>query len=249
MELFENGIITEKDTNGINLSFGNHRALVKLVKMIGNKEGFGAVLAEGVKRASEKIGKGAEQFAMHVKGLEIDGYDPRGAKAQALSFATASRGGCHHSGYAKQELYDATFDRFTEVGKGKLTKENEDLTAVIDSTGFCAFPHQLGVISNEMVAKTLYAVIGIPEFNEVDYLYEIGERIINLERLFNLREGFTSKDDIIPSRFLKCPMPTGNAKTQVVNFSPMRKEYYQARGWTKEGIPKESTLRKLLLIT
>ncbi len=247
MELYERGIITNKDTGGLNLTFGNHKALVKLVKMIGNTEGIGAVLADGVKRASEKIGKGAEKFAMHVKGLEIDGYDPRGAKAQALSFATASRGGCHHSGYAKQELYDATFDRFTEVGKGKLTKENEDLTAVIDSTGFCAFPHQLGVISNEMVARMLYAVTGIAEFNEVDYLLTVGERIINLERLFNLREGFTSKEDVLPERFLQSPMPTGNSKSQVVNFSPMREEYYKARSWTKEGIPKDSTLKKLLL--
>ena len=221
--------------------------MIKLVNLIGNRQGIGAILAEGVKRASEKIGKGAEQYAIHVKGLEIDGYDPRGAKAQALSFATASRGGCHHSGYAKQELYDATFDRFTEKDKGKLTKANEDSTAFVDSTGICAFPHQLGVISDELVAGLLYAETGIKEFSTVDNLMEIGERIMNLERLFNLREGFTNKDDILPNRFLNEPMPTGNAKGQTVNFEPMRKQYYEVRGWTAKGVPKESTLKRLSL--
>ena len=247
MELYEKGILTIEDTGGLNLAFGNYKALVKLVNMIGTREGIGAILADGVKRASERIGKGAEKYAMHVKGLEIDGYDPRGAKAQALSFATASRGGCHHSGYAKQELYDSTFDRFTEEGKGKLTKENEDETALIDSTGFCAFPHQLGVISNEIVGKLLYAVTGIKEFNELDYLLRVGERIINIERLFNLREGITNKDDVLPERFLLTPMPTGNSKSQVVDFYPMREEYYKSRGWTEDGVPTEATLKKLLL--
>jgi aldehyde:ferredoxin oxidoreductase len=247
MELFEKGILTEDDTDGLKLKFGDHRTMIKLVNLIGNRQGIGAILAEGVKRASEKIGKGAEQYAIHVKGLEIDGYDPRGAKAQALSFATASRGGCHHSGYAKQELYDATFDRFTEKDKGKLTKANEDSTAFVDSTGICAFPHQLGVISDELIAGLLYAETGIKEFSTVDNLMEIGERIMNLERLFNLREGFTNKDDILPNRFLNEPMPTGNAKGQTVNFEPMRKQYYEVRGWTAKGVPKESTLKRLSL--
>lgn len=247
MELYEKGILTSKETGDLRLTFGNYKALVKLVEMIGKREGIGAILAEGVKRASEKIGKGAEKFAMHVKGLEMDGYDPRGAKAQALSFATASRGGCHHSGYAKQELYDVTFDRFTEKGKGKLTKENEDETAFIDSTGFCAFPHQLGVISNKLVSRLLYAVTGFKEFNEVDYLLKVGERIINIERLFNLREGFTNKDDVLPERFLLSSMPTGNSKSHVVDFYPMREEYYKSRGWSLDGVPTESTLKKLLL--
>jgi aldehyde:ferredoxin oxidoreductase len=248
MELFENGILTERDTAGLKLTFGNHKAMVQLVKMIGNREGFGDILAEGVKKASQKIGKGAEKYAMHVKGLEIDGYDPRGAKAQALSYATASRGGCHHSGYAKQELYDSTFDRFTEQGKGKLTKQNEDETALVDSTGLCAFPHQLGVISNDQIASLLVAASGIKEFRDVTYLLRVGERIINLERLFNLREGFTTKDDVLPQRFLKEPMPTGNSKGQVVDFKPMLEEYYTARGWSKKGVPRKNKLRKLGLL-
>jgi aldehyde:ferredoxin oxidoreductase len=247
MELFERGILTKRDTGNLELNFGNYKSLVKLVEMIGNREGFGAILADGVKLASERIGKDAHKFAMHVKGLEMDGYDPRGAKAQALSFATASRGGCHHSGYAKQELYDAKFDRFTEKGKGKLTKENEDETAFIDSTGFCAFPHQLGVISNDIVSKILYAVTGMVEFKEVDYLLKAGERIINIERLFNLREGISIKDDVLPERFLTNPMPTGNSKSQIVDFYPMREEYYNSRGWDDKGVPTISTLKRLSL--
>jgi aldehyde:ferredoxin oxidoreductase len=248
MELYERGIITDADTGGIKLTFGNHKAMFQLVRMIGNREGIGDVLAEGVKKASEKIGKGAEKLAMHVKGLEIDGYDPRGAKAQGLAYATASRGGCHHSGYAKQELYDATFDRFTGKGKGKITRQNEDETALVDSTGLCAFPHQLGVLSNDQIASLLYATSGIKEFSDVTYLLRAGERIMNLERLFNLREGFTNKDDVLPQRFQKEPMPTGNSKGQVVDFEPMLKEYYAVRGWSKRGIPKKSKLRELGLL-
>jgi aldehyde:ferredoxin oxidoreductase len=247
MELFERGILTERDTAGLKLSFGNHKAMVQLVKMIANREGIGDILAEGTRKASQKIGKGAEKFAIHVKGLEMDGYDPRGAKAQGIAFATASRGGCHHSGYAKQELYDATFDRFTEKGKGKLAKQNEDETAFVDSTGLCAFPHQLGVVSNDQLASLLYAASGIKEFSDVVYLLRAGERIMNLERLFNLREGFTNKDDVLPERFLVNPMPTGNARTQVVHFYPMLKEYYEARGWTNKGVPTDYTLRRLSL--
>lgn len=249
MEVFEKGILTEKDTDGLKLKFGDHRAMVKLVNLIGNRQGIGAILADGVKKASEKIGKGAEQYAIHVKGLEIDGYDPRGAKAQAIAFATASRGGCHHSGYAKQELYDSTFDRFTEEGKGKLAKENEDSTAFVDSTGLCGFLHQLGVVSDELIASLLYAATGIKELNSAAGLLEIGERIINQERLFNLREGFTSKDDILPKHFLIDPMPTGNSKGQTVNLKPMLEEYYKVRGWTKNGVPKKSTLKRLSLFS
>ncbi len=248
MELFERGILTESDMNGMKLEFGDHRGMVRLVSLIGNREGIGAILADGVKRAAERIGKGAEECAIHVKGLEIDGYDPRGAKAQALAYATASRGGCHHSGYATQELYDATFDRFTEKDKGKITKGNEDSTAFVDSTGMCAFPHQLGVISNDLIASLLFAATGIKEFKTAASLLEIGERIINLERLFNIREGFADKDDALPKRFLDCSMPTGNSKGQKVNFEPMLREYYKARGWTKEGVPRDSTMKRLNLL-
>jgi len=247
MELYERGILKDKDTQGLELKFGSHESMVKLVKMIGNREGLGNILAEGVMRSSKEIGKGSEKYAMHVKGLELSGYDPRGAKSQGLAYATSPRGGCHHTGYAVQELYDMTFDRFTIKGKGKITKDNEDLTALIDSTGLCAFVQQLGVITTDLVAKLLYAATGLSEFRSVDNLLKAGERIINLERMFNVREGFTRRDDTLPERLLKEPMPTGSSKGQVVELGPMLDEYYAVRGWTRDGIPTKEKLKELKL--
>jgi aldehyde:ferredoxin oxidoreductase len=247
MELFEQGIINEKDTNGVKLTFGNYKSILKLTQMIASREGIGDLLAEGVKRASERIDRGAQKYAIHVKGLEIDGYDPRGAKAQGLAYATASRGGCHHSGYASQELYDPKFDRFTEQNKGAVTKGNEDLTALVDSTGICGFPFQLGVLGTKELGMLLSTATGIDEFKDEQNLLKIGERIYNQERLFNVREGFSSKDDVLPSRFLTQPMPTGNSKGNMVQFWDMRKEYYAARGWSEKGIPQEAKLHELRL--
>ncbi|HMK94796.1 MAG TPA: aldehyde ferredoxin oxidoreductase family protein [Candidatus Limnocylindrales bacterium] len=247
MELFERGIITEKDTGGIPLHFGDFRSMLKLADMIATRQGLGDVLAEGVRYASGKIGKDAPRYAIHVKGLEIDGYDPRGAKAQGLAYATASRGGCHHSGYASQELYDPKFDRFTEAGKGAITKGNEDSTALVDSTGICAFPMQLGVLTIKELGMLLYAATGFKEFSDEQNLAMIGERIYNQERLFNVREGLNSKDDVLPMRFLTEPTPTGNSKGSVVQFWDMRKEYYSIRGWSQEGVPKAGKLAELKL--
>ena len=245
MELYERGIISDKETGGIPLNFGNYKSIISLTSLIAKREGFGDLLAEGVRRAAEKIGKNAKDYAIHVKGLEIDGYDPRGAKAQGLAYATASRGGCHHSGYASQELYDPKFDRFTEQIKGKITKGNEDLTALVDSTGICAFPFQLGVLSTKDLGQLLYAATGIEEFNNEQNLLTIGERIYNQERLFNIREGFSSKDDVLPNRFLTEPMPTGNSKGNVMQFWGMRKDYYAERGWSENGIPNKTKLQEL----
>jgi aldehyde:ferredoxin oxidoreductase len=247
MELYERGIITDKDTGDIPLTFGNYKSIIKVIKMIANRQGFGDLLADGVRAAAKKIGKGAEKYAIHVKGLEIDGYDPRGAKAQGLSYATASRGGCHHSGYASQELYDAKFDRFTEENKGKVTKGNEDSTALVDSTGICAFPLQLSVLTIKELGALLYAATGLKEFCDEQNLLLIGERVYNQERLFNVREGFSSKDDVLPDRFLTEPTRTGNSKGNIVQFWEMRKEYYASRGWSKNGTPKESKLKELKL--
>jgi len=247
MELFERGIINEKDTGGIKLRFGYFRSMLKLVDMIAKRQGLGNVLAEGVRYAACKIGKDAQRYAIHVKGLEIDGYDPRGAKAQGLAYATASRGGCHHSGYASQELYDPKFDRFTEAGKGAVTKGNEDSTALVDSTGICAFPMQLGVLTMKELGMLLSAATGFKEFSDEQNLAVIGERVYNQERLFNMREGLSSKDDILPVRFLTEPMPTGNSKGHVVQFWDMRKEYYTTRGWSQDGLPKASKLDELKL--
>ncbi|MBN1836628.1 MAG: aldehyde ferredoxin oxidoreductase family protein, partial [Spirochaetales bacterium] len=155
MELYERGILNSGDTDGLELHFGDHRAMIELVHRIGRQEGIGRILGQGVRRAAEQIGKGAERYAMHAKGLELAAYDPRGAKSQGLAYATSPRGGCHHTGYAEEELYDPTFDRFTIEGKGQVAKHNQDKTCVYDCTGICAFPTQLGVVNLSTMAELL----------------------------------------------------------------------------------------------
>jgi aldehyde:ferredoxin oxidoreductase len=245
MELYEKGILTREDTGGIELEFGNDKALIKLIHMIGIREGIGDVLAEGVKAAAEKIGRGAEKYAMHVKGLELAAYDPRGAKSQGLAYATSPRGGCHHTGYAEEELYDPDFDRFTNKGKPEITVRYQDQGVMYDSTGICSFPTQLGVVGIDTMSRLLFNAAGFDEFSTENDLMNIGERIFNLERLFNWREGMKIGEDILPERFIKEPLTKGASKGQTVELAAMLEEYYGLRGWSGDGRPKEELLKKL----
>ena len=245
MELFERGIITKKDTGGLELRFGNHEAMIDLVHLIGKREGIGDVLAEGVRRASEIIGKGAHEFAMHVKGLELAGYDPRGAKSQGLAYATSPRGGCHHTGYAEEELYDPEFDRFTIEGKAAIAMKNQDKSVLYDSTGICAFPTQLGLVDMETMADLLYYATGFKEFKSAEQLMKIGERVFNLERLFNWREGMTSDQDTLPQRFISESHHRGASAGQTVDIDGMLKEYYALRKWSADGRPSGELLVEL----
>jgi len=242
MELFERKILTLKDTNGLELRFGNYEAMIKLIHLVGKREGIGNVLAEGVRSAAKIIGNGAENYAMHVKGLELAAYDPRGAKSQGLAYATSPRGGCHHTGYAEEELYDPSFDRFTIEGKGEVTIKNQDKSVVYDCTGICAFPTQLGIVNLDTMAKLLYYATGFDEFNTKGKLMKIGERIFNLERLFNWREGMVPSEDTLPKRFINESHLEGNSAGQTVDIVSMLKNYYKLRKWTKEGRPTKKIL-------
>jgi aldehyde:ferredoxin oxidoreductase len=245
MELFERGVITRQDTGGLSLRFGNHEAMIELIHLIGKREGIGDVLAEGVRRASESIGKGAEEYAMHVKGLELAGYDPRGAKSQGIAYATSPRGGCHHTGYAEEELYDSEFDRFTTEGKPAVAMKNQDKSVLYDSTGICSFPTQLGLVNMETMADLLYCATGFEEFRTVERLIKIGERAFNLERLFNWQEGMTPDQDTLPGRFLREPLESGASAGHIVEIDAMLKEYYTLRKWTADGRPTEELLEEL----
>jgi aldehyde:ferredoxin oxidoreductase len=245
MELYERGILSSRDTDGLELRFGNYRAMIELVHRIGRREGIGQILGDGVRRAAARIGDGAGRYALHVKGLEIAGYDPRGAKSQALVYATSPRGGCHHTGYAEEELYDPTFDRFTIKGKGEVTKRNQDKSCMYDSTGICAFPTQLGVINVDTMSELLTHATGFPELDSADKLMKIGERVFTLERQFNRREGMTQEDDTLPPRFLSEPLEQGESKGQVVEQAALLEQYYKVRGWDAEGRPTRRLLEEL----
>jgi aldehyde:ferredoxin oxidoreductase len=245
MELMERGIIS-KDKVGLNLIFGNDDAMIKMIEMMGRQEGFGNVLGDGTKVASEKIGNGAEYYAMQVKGLELPAYDPRGVFGLGLNYATANRGGCHVSGYTiAAEILGTPLkaDPFDSSGeKVDLTILFQDLTAAVDSSGNCLFLTL--ALDADDYAEMTKSVVGWEDYT-VDELLTTGERIFALERLFNKREGFGRKDDTLPERLLKEPMPEGAPKGKVHPLEEMLDMYYSKRGYNSDGHPEEETIKKL----
>lgn len=245
MECFEKGLITEKDTGGIDLRFGNGEAMVEMVTKIALRQDIGDVLAEGVKRAAEKIGKGSEAFAMHIKGVEMTGYDIRGLKTAALGYAVSRRGADHqrHGQYSPD--LTGKVDRFkAEKGRGKLVIAGEDEYSVIDSLIVCKFSR--GIWNYDDMAKAYSLVTGIPMTGKD--LRVVGERISNLARIYNLREGLGRAADTVPIRCMKDPIKSGVAKGSVVtqdDLDILLDDYYEARGWTQEGIPTKEKLGEL----
>jgi aldehyde:ferredoxin oxidoreductase len=242
MELFERGIITKKDTGGLDLRFGNSEAAVTLPRLIALREGFGDTLAEGVARASKKIGKNSERYALHVKGMEYPGYEPRGTFSMALAYATSDRGADHNRAWPV--AYDAfgKIDPFTLRGKAELVQTDQIRTSVKWSATMCDF-----LAANlDLTAKLLNAAC------ETDYIEDtiktVGKRIWTLTRLFNNREGFSRKDDSVPLRVFLDPLPEGNPKGKVVperEFEEALAEYYKLWGWDDQGRPTKATLEEL----
>jgi len=244
MECCEKRIISNS------ITFGDGQALLSLIENIAIRKNEGNLLANGVKKAAKQIGKESQSFACHVKGLEMPAYDPRGIKGMALSYATSNSGGTHLKGYTViQEVLSLPHfvDPFTEEGKAKLVKEMQDVFAVIDSAEWCKFT-SLAVFTTlkcevDIYAKLLTTATGF--YIDEKELRKIGERIYNLERLFNIREGLTRDHDDLPPRFLNEPLPEGPAKGHKVNIHNLLNEYYHIRGWDDLGIPSERKLKEL----
>lgn len=253
MELYERGILTKQDTGGLELKFGNHEAMIEMLRQIAYKEGLGAILCEGTKKAAQKIGKDSEKYAMHIKGLELPVYDVRGAKAHGLNYATAYNGADHNRGYAFQEIFGIPIpeevDRFAIKGKGKLTKWNQDVRcATTDCPTLCAFILDMGItgIACQNIADLVTAATGIPFTAE--QVQQVGERVNNVARLFNGREGFSRKDDTFPERLMTEPIKAGASAGQLISqadLDAMLDEYYAARGWDKDGNPTPAKLKEL----
>ncbi len=253
MELYEKGILTRKDTDGLELKFGNHGILLEMLRKITYREGLGDILCQGTRKAAEIIGKGSEAYAMHVKGLELPAYDVRGAKAHGLNYATAYTGADHNRGYAFQEIFDIPVpeqvDRMATKGKGKLTKWNQDVRCVTcDCATMCAFLLDMAVpgIACQNTADMVNAVAGT-DFTPEE-IEKIGERINNVARLFNAGEGFSRKDDTFPRRLMTEAIKEGASKGQLISqadLDEMLDEYYAERGWDKEGNPTPAKLKEL----
>ncbi len=249
-ELYEKGLITKKDTGGIELKYGDSKPVMELIRQIAYREGIGDLLAEGTLAAARKIGKNAEQYAIQCKGLELPAYDPRGVKAHGLNLMTCAIGADHNSGYAPQEVFGAPvpkeYDRFTPEEKGELTKNNQDMTAYLETGILCSFMPSMGMLSDVTYGKLLVGATGIKEFGDPDFLWHVGEKIVNLERMFNVREGFGRKDDSFPKRITDEPMSVGASAGQVFEAEKMLNDYYKERGWDqKTGIPTKERLEKL----
>ena len=253
MELFEKGILTKKDTDGIDLKFGNHAAMMEMLRKIAYQEGLGALLGQGTKKAAEKIGKGTGDYAMQIKGLELPAYDVRGAKAHGLNYATSYTGADHNRGYAFQEIFDIPIpekvDRNATKGKGRLTKWNQDVRSVTcDCATMCAFLLDMAVpdIACQNTADLVNAASGMSFTAEE--IQQIGERLNNIARLFNIGAGFTRKDDTFPRRLMTEPIKAGASKGQLISqkdLDEMLDEYYSARGWDKDGSPTDAKLKEL----
>ncbi|HEY48556.1 MAG TPA: aldehyde ferredoxin oxidoreductase family protein [Dehalococcoidia bacterium] len=249
-ELFEKGILTIKDTDGLVLSYGDPEPMLKLIERIGNREGLGDILAEGVRRAAERIGKGAEKYAMHVKGQELPGYEPRAMKALGMNYALSTVGANHCYGYAQQEIGNPRpriLDAAADENKGDVVKYNQDYVAALELVLACTFPgNNLECFGLELVAKMLVAACGEKKFGSEDYLWQAAERVYNLERCFNIREGFTRKDDALPERFYTEPLKGGLRDGEVIRKpDTIIDEYYDERGWDSNGIPTAATLARL----
>lgn len=245
MECFERGMISGKQTEGFDLRFGDGEASLAAIELIAHRKGIGDLLAEGVKAAADHIGEGSDRFAMHVKGLEFPAYDPRGAFGSGLSYAVSPRGACHRRAWPPAKEILGGYPPYTVEGKAEMIKELYDENCVLHSLLVCDMPAKFIPLSLDDYANYFHAVTG-ESISKKDFLI-IAARIETLIRIFNLREGFTRRDDTLPYRTLFESLPDGPAKGQVIgeeNFKRMIDDYYRCRGWDSAGIPTEVTLQK-----
>jgi len=249
MEAYEKGVITKQDTGGIELTWGNVDAILEMTKLIGEKKGIGELLGQGTKRASAKLGKGSEAYGVHVKGLEAPMHDPRGFFSMAVNYATSPRGACHLHGMpyvyelgltAPEAGIPYRQTRFDRDGKGLATKASQDLFALYDSLVVCNFVG-LGLSPFHMSA-ILGIVAGMPISSQE--VLKAGERIVNLQRLYNLACGVTAADDKLPPRLLE-PTDEGGHAGKVPDVAHQLAEYYQVRGWDAQGVPTPEKLAAL----
>ena len=244
MELYEIGAITDEQTGGLPLRFGSAEALTTMVEAVANGEGFGKDLGLGSKLLCEKYGH--PDLSMSVKGQEFPAYDPRGIQGMGLTYATSNRGACHLRSYTVSSevlgIPEKT-DPHTTEGKPALVKAFQDVTAAVDSSGLCLF--STFAWSLEDIQPQIDAACEGDW--SLDKLMEMGERIWNLERRFNLAAGIDGSQDRLPKRLVSEPAPTGPAKGMVNRLDEMLPEYYSLRGWTPEGVPTPETLERLEL--
>jgi aldehyde:ferredoxin oxidoreductase len=255
MEAYEKELIGPEDTGGVELRFSNPDAMLEMIKKITYREDIGDVLAEGVREAARRIGDGAEEFAIHVKGMEIAYHDPRAFVSMAVNYATANRGGCHleaasywngygvvlpDAGYPEQLQHHES-----DAEQAKLAYDWQNYASVYNPIGLCKFliKGRVGPVRLAEIANSALGWDWTPE----DVL-TMGDRLFQLKRLINLRLGVTAADDVLPERLVTEPRPSGHAEGIVPDMELMLPVYYQLREWDENGVPRRQRLEKLGLI-
>ena len=250
MECFDKGLLSTNDTGGIDLSFGNGQAILDILELIGHRKDLGGLLAEGTKMAAERLGGGSSDWAMQVKGLEMPGYEPRSLKTMALGLAVTPRGACHNRSSAYEADFSEQVDRLSvDESRGIIAAESEDFEAVLDSLIWCKFLRKAFNDFYEESAQVYTMITGWDM--SLDELKQAGERIHNLKKLFNIREGWSRRDDALPPRTLQEPLPTGvvaGVGLTQEELDYMIAGYYQARGWNDDGSVPDTKLAELGLL-
>ena len=251
MEAFERGLIGEQDTGGIELRFGDPDAMLAMIGKIALRQDIGRLLGEGVRQAAREI-EGSEEFAIHVKGLEVAYHDPRAFVSMAVNYATAARGGCHLEsgsfwngyGICLPDLgYPETLDRLaSSPEQAKLAYDWQNYAGVFNPLGLCKFLIK-GRLGGGQLSRLINLATGW-QWDTADIL-AAGDRIFQLKRLINLRLGITAADDTLPRRFLEEPRPSGSAAGNLPDLKVLLPAYYALRGWDERGVPRPERLQAL----
>jgi len=250
MECFAKKILTSKKTDGLEITFGNYQALLSLIPKIAKREGFGDFMAGGVKQMAEELGKSSDHFAMQIKGLEISGYEARCAPATMLAYATNDIGAGHNRGWALRSDVESGKDKY--AGKAEKVLELQNINTIFDLLGVCRVPWNEWGADLEKYFQVLNALTGL-KLKKED-LVTIAERVWNLNRMYYVRENGkdAKKQDMPPKRWLEDEVisgPNKGCKADSKKFVKMLEEYYQLRGWEKEGNPSAKRLKDLGILT
>ena len=252
MEAFERGLITTADTDGIELRWGSGEALVEMTRKIGLRQGIGELMGEGVMRMARALGRGAEEFAVHVKGLEPSAHDPRRFWTQAMSYGTAARGACHNASWShpyEMALFmselgiNEPHPSYRREGTAEVTAKLQDYQCLGDALIICRFTQVGKAVTATNIADWYTMITG--RETSIGELMTVGERIFNLKRLFNTRLGVSRKDDFLPPRFLTLNRKGEGITTQLPPMGQLLADYYEYRGWGEEGLPSPAKLRQL----
>jgi len=260
MDLYERGVLTPEDTGGITLSWGNGRAMETLIRQITYQKGIGAILSQGVYKASKIIGRDAERFAPHIKGLELAGFHPYNIMGATLAYMVSSRGGDFNNGYPSLEYYwsegratrelgnPSAVDLHSIHGKGPLVRRAMLVNAALDCLGLCKVPALSLIATFDLINEAELTTSVTGRSFDAEKLFKVGERIVNLERLFNLRFATNGADDRLPQMFFEKEYAPEGKPLLYEWIEPMRQEFYKEMDWDDKGKPSKRKLMELDLL-